>query len=266
MRRGCDDLTITLFKFGLLTVLAAQCIFPYPYHQAGRDDLEDLINETAKNGEQFNLERIRRNVSRHQNTHRSSPRARQTDFVFPEERIVPACKGSTYCETVDTYPKDAVNRAIQRNESIKYLESVDIIDLSPVEERIGQTDDISLCMSMEHLIFPQSAKNKDSEWKFVANQENFKQGVRIEKCSRENTSCTSIGSLAAGYRTNCKQKYVYRELASVMTNGTIAPDVFLFPSSCCCHASFNGNVLTRMGVDIVDQRSQMTLIKTRKRK
>lgn len=34
----------------------------------------------------------------------------------------------------------------------------------------------------EQIIFPQSAENKDNEWKFIANQKNFKQGIRIEKC------------------------------------------------------------------------------------
>lgn len=34
----------------------------------------------------------------------------------------------------------------------------------------------------ERVIFPKSAQNKDSEWKYIANQENFKQGVRVEIC------------------------------------------------------------------------------------
>lgn len=34
----------------------------------------------------------------------------------------------------------------------------------------------------ERVVFPKSAINKDSEWKYVANQENFKQGVRVEVC------------------------------------------------------------------------------------
>lgn len=34
----------------------------------------------------------------------------------------------------------------------------------------------------EHLIFPQSGENKNNQWKFIVNQDNFKQGVHIEKC------------------------------------------------------------------------------------
>lgn len=48
-------------------------------------------------------------------------------IIFPGEKrhVPPACKGSTYCENVDSYPEDIVNRALRVNESIKYLSSVD---------------------------------------------------------------------------------------------------------------------------------------------
>jgi hypothetical protein len=52
-------------------------------------------------------------------------------IVFPgEERHVPVCERSTYCETVDSYPEHIVNKALERNESIKYLASVDTVSLT----------------------------------------------------------------------------------------------------------------------------------------
>lgn len=54
-------------------------------------------------------------------------------IVFPGEmdqnqnHQVPSCKGSTYCVTADNYPEDLVNNAIQRNEYLKYLASVDTV-------------------------------------------------------------------------------------------------------------------------------------------
>lgn len=66
----------------------------------------------------------------------------------------------------------------------------------------------------------------------------------------DGASCSVIGEIAAGYKTVCKQKYIYRELASVLEDGSIVPDSFRFPSSCCCHAVFTGNPFTRMGVGI----------------
>lgn len=278
MRQGYDNLIVTFLKLYILVVLAAQCILAYPYRVnqnerriEERQILKEIIDEAAQSDEQLNLEkRFRRNAPGYGNAQRSSRRTPQPEikFVFPEEiKVVPpACKNSTYCETVPSYPTDLVNRALRRNESIKYFEGVDVIDLAPIEERIGEMDEIPLCTSSEHVIFPQSAKNKDNEWKYVANQENFKQGVRVETCINENASCSSIGGLAEGYKTSCRQRYVYRQLASVMEDGTIVPDTFRLPSSCCCHVSFNGNAYTRMGVKIVDQKTQVTPVKTRKRK
>lgn len=43
--------------------------------------------------------------------------------------------------------------------------------------------DTNICLLFkERVIFPKSAMNKDNEWKYVANQENFKQGIRVEIC------------------------------------------------------------------------------------
>lgn len=50
-------------------------------------------------------------------------------IVFPDQKKVPSCRGSTFCEKVDSYPEDVVNTAIQKNESIKYLATVDIVSL-----------------------------------------------------------------------------------------------------------------------------------------
>lgn len=51
-------------------------------------------------------------------------------IIFPEDDIprpVPACKGSTYCEDVDSYPANLVTEAIQRNGSLMYLAGVDVV-------------------------------------------------------------------------------------------------------------------------------------------
>ncbi|XP_015428959.1 PREDICTED: uncharacterized protein LOC107185720 [Dufourea novaeangliae] len=187
-------------------------------------------------------------------------------IVFPEDfDRVPVCKGSTYCEKVDSYPENIVTNAIQQNESLRYLAGVDVV--SDIAQRIDVMDDVPLCVSSEQVIFPQTAENKDNQWKYIANQENFKQGVRIEKCNKENTRCSVIGGPGEGYKTSCRQKYVYRQLAAVLSDGTVIPDTFKFPSSCCCHVTFIGSPLTRLGVtSIGEERSHATPAKTRRRK
>ncbi|XP_043672497.1 neurotrophin 1 [Vespula pensylvanica] len=196
-------------------------------------------------------------------------------FIFPTEDTLtseshkatllspaPVCNGTTFCERVFEYPEEIINAAIQQNNSIKYLATVDAIP--DVVQRIDATDDAPLCLSTEQVIYPKSAETKNKEWLFVINQENFKQGVRIETCSNENSECNIINGLAEGYKTTCKQKYIYRQLAAVSNNGKINPEMFRFPSSCCCHVKFIGNSLTRMGI-IGDQRNQKTEIKNRKK-
>lgn len=163
-------------------------------------------------------------------------------FFLKIKKKIPSCRGSTFCEKVDSYPEDVVNTAIQRNESIKYLAAIDI--LSDISQRIDFMDDSPLCQSNERVIFPKSAMNKDNEWKYVANQENFKQGIRVEVCEKQDSTCNVIGNLPLGYKSICKQKFIQRELLSVSLNGSVSLDTFLFPSSCCCYVTFTAN--TRM--------------------
>ncbi|XP_078039387.1 protein spaetzle isoform X2 [Augochlora pura] len=188
-------------------------------------------------------------------------------IVFPDMiSHVPVCKGATYCEKVNNYPEHIVTEAIQRNGSLRYLASVD--EMPAIEQRFNENDDVPLCVTTEQVIYPQTAENKDNQWKYIANQDNFKQGVRIEKCSKENTNCNVIATdgPGLGYKATCKQKYVYRQLAAVLSDGTVVPDTFKFPSSCCCHLAFTGSPFPRMGSTTGGQRSDVTPAKSRKRK
>lgn len=57
-------------------------------------------------------------------------------------------------------------------------------------------------------------------------------------------------AFAEGYKTSCKQKYIYRELVAMSASGQIVKDQFSFPSSCCCHVKFTGNPHLRIGADV----------------
>lgn len=63
-------------------------------------------------------------------------------------------------------------------------------------------------------------------------------------CRKKDTTCNVIGNLPLGYKSICKQKYIQRELLSISSNGSMSPDTFLLPSSCCCYVTFTTN--TRM--------------------
>ncbi|XP_014604832.1 PREDICTED: uncharacterized protein LOC106787193 [Polistes canadensis] len=187
-------------------------------------------------------------------------------FVFPTENIpytdslsyissrilAPICHGSTFCERILDYPEEIINNAIQQNSSIQFFATIDVIP--DVGKRIG-VHNTPLCLSTEHVIYPRSAESKSKEWFVIVNQDNFKQGVRIETCSNENSQCNIMDNLPEGYNTICKQKYIYRQLAAVSKNGKIDVDMFRFPSNCCCHVKFTGDPATRLGI-FGDQRNK----------
>ncbi|XP_066581468.1 uncharacterized protein [Prorops nasuta] len=177
-------------------------------------------------------------------------------IFFPDDRPViqknplrqaPICKGKTYCEDAPYYPEDVVNTAVRMDSSLPNLATVDITE---VVQRFDITDDTPLCLSTEQVIYPKSAESRRKEWLFVVNQANFTQGVRIETCMEENSECKIFDSFAEGYKTMCKQKYIYRQLAAVSVDGKVIPEMFRFPSSCCCHVKFTGNSLSRMAMGL----------------
>ncbi|XP_077279534.1 protein spaetzle [Temnothorax americanus] len=179
------------------------------------------------------------------------------EIVFPDGRIptmLPAataaaalaCRKSTFCENVADYPRQLVNAAIARNASLRFLESVD--PMPDIEQRIDATDDVSLCRFREQVVYPQTAENKEKQWLFIVNQDDLKQGIRIEVCSNDGQECGTIDGFAEGYETICKQKFIYRELAAVGNDGNIVKDQFRFPSSCCCHVKFIGDPTARLGL------------------
>jgi len=95
------------------------------------------------------------------------------------------------------------------------------------------------CNSQQSFVYPRTARNRAREWRFVINvpgetaeQENYVQAVKVERCLREGETC-NIAS--AGYdSTVCRQKYSYRRLLALGENGEQYVDSFRFPSCCIC--------------------------------
>ncbi|XP_015588412.1 uncharacterized protein LOC107264549 isoform X2 [Cephus cinctus] len=180
-------------------------------------------------------------------------------IVFPSEenesqahRFVPGpasiCKDNTYCEHSPDYPEGYIQTAIREQENLKYFTGVDEV-VNIIQRIDSPLEDTQLCVSTEQVIIPKSAENREKQWRYIVNHGNVTQGVRIEKCQNEDSECRIFDSVPNGYKTSCKQKYIYRQLMALMANGSVSPDLFRFPASCCCHAKFTGNVLTRMGMN-----------------
>lgn len=180
--------------------------------------------------------------------HEEEPRKPSENDVIQESQdlhpdlsiLAPVCDNSTFCVHATDYPEELVNRAIRRNDGLRLLQSVDLV--SEIGDRLefDELNDSPFCGSYVRLIYPRSAETMDRRWLYVVNQDNLRQGVRIEMCAKEGSVCGDLDDyLPGGYKAFCKQKYIYRELVAV-DNGVVKKNTFRFPSSCCCHREFVG--------------------------
>jgi hypothetical protein len=85
---------------------------------------------------------------------------------------------------VPNYPKEYVSQ-ILRNQVSKFNEffGEDIVISPNISQRFdtGEFEE-TLCHSSEVLVYPKAAQTKDDQWKLVINEEQYKQGVRVERC------------------------------------------------------------------------------------
>ncbi|KDR17073.1 protein spaetzle-like isoform X2 [Zootermopsis nevadensis] len=172
----------------------------------------------------------------------------------------PTCADeSGICENADNYPQDYVRRLFLKNVTNSYAFGTDLMDINL---RINPDEEVSLCPSMEQVVYPKMAQSKDDKWLFVINQDTYIQGIRIEKCARQG-SCTFAENFPSGYTTSCQQKYVYRKLLALGEDGKPVTDSFRLPSCCSCVVTKSYRS-RRMARDT--GRSQIPSRRTRRRK
>ncbi|XP_043525935.1 protein spaetzle-like isoform X1 [Frieseomelitta varia] len=179
------------------------------------------------------------------------------NIVFPDTNVksmrmetAPSCQEQTFCEDVPNYPSNLVKEIISKNPHLKNYKTVDMLETfrSKVDNSFLDTE--SLCASIEQIVIPKTAQNIKNEWLYIVNNEDVVQGVRIEKCLNENSSCKLIDGFAGGYKTICKQKYIYHQLVGLTNNNSLSYESFRFPSSCCCHVKFVGTSIRFGQIDV----------------
>ncbi|XP_015127850.1 uncharacterized protein LOC107048917 [Diachasma alloeum] len=178
-------------------------------------------------------------------------------IVFPENGVMssvkkdrrgPTCRRGTFCEDTPSYPIELINRAIRSDTNLKYLQVKDELEAT-VSLRTSGLEEV-LCESKKQLVRPRVAKNKNSEWRYIVNTDNFTQAIGVETCDNNDSPCKLVDNFAGGYRTMCKQNYIYRELVAVGSDNKIATEKFQIPASCCCHVQFIGDPTLRMGTNL----------------
>ncbi|KAJ6623778.1 Protein spaetzle [Pseudolycoriella hygida] len=158
---------------------------------------------------------------------------RRLSFV-PEKETIRCAKGSTFCEQVADYPASEVD-VILKKDSHRYEELFGE-ELTPIviANRFGEEEEEEqICASSTRLIFPRMGLNIDNTWRYIVNQKNYKQGIRIDECMHKG-ECNMMNHLPFGYKSKCKQKYVYRQLVAIDDNGKTTKELFQLPSCCQC--------------------------------
>ncbi|XP_054270978.1 protein spaetzle-like [Macrosteles quadrilineatus] len=191
-------------------------------------------------------------------------------FLVPNNAAPPPCArggGDTFCESVEEYPAEHVMRVLRKEPVVLRTffqdERKQFTLVDDVQDRIDASDENPLCAAQEHTVYPKMAKNIEGNWLFVINHDEYVQGVRVEKCLNDR-ECSFPASLPYGYRSQCKQKYIYRKLVAL--NGTgqgVISDSFQFPSCCSCVIKLDHNIAhSRFGGSGVGAALPLTLPKT----
>lgn len=206
----------------------------------------DKAEQPVEVGEQI-VTTVGRPVDHVMETEESSQVKRKTepnDYIqFPVDSppavlMKPAvCSGVTpdskLCQHVSNYPAGLIDSLLRRT-NISYRSVEDVLD-NEIVQRGGLETETRLCKSEEVLILPESGEDMKGMPQFIINRETFKQAIRVEKCvyANNNSECAFTKSFPFQYRSECKQKYMYREMY-VLNGDRLDKSHIKIPSCCEC--------------------------------
>ncbi|XP_053214605.1 protein spaetzle-like [Panonychus citri] len=159
------------------------------------------------------------------------------------ENGVPKCvkqPDDTFCEQVDNYPRVD----LRSDFGLNLDEFRDIFgEVKEIDARKSYFDDDSaderICGGPRKIVFPKMAKTQSKRWVYIVNDdENFRQSVVTEICSRPGKPCAYLedDNLPAGLSSQCRQKYARARLMALHpTEQRTYPEYFEFPSCCACY-------------------------------
>lgn len=143
-------------------------------------------------------------------------------------------QNQSFCTKNDNYPLGYIQKLLKRF-SREYIDVFGTdLTTNDVAFRIDAFDDEYLCESYEKVIYPTSGKRKDGFELFIVNTDEHKQGVRVSLCQQGGQPCKMSESFPIGFKTECKQQMVYRELLSLSPEGQPVKEHFEFPACCSC--------------------------------
>lgn len=104
-------------------------------------------------------------------------------FFDPGEKALNCAKETTFCERIENYPTAEVDSMLQENSGqYKELFGTDVVPSFIGSRFDGEEEEEALCASRIRLIFPRAGLSVDNTWRFIVNQSNYTQGVRVDEC------------------------------------------------------------------------------------
>lgn len=144
---------------------------------------------------------------------------------------VPCSNGTIrFCEHVgrNQYPAQHVKKILEKNpdQYANYFNNITVRDDFP--------EPINLCDTYTRQIYPQMAMNIDSDWRFIVNQPEYRQPIRVELCQKQSSQCQFGELFPPGYVSSCRQKFTKIPLLSLDDNGEFRQFDYKIPSHCQC--------------------------------
>merc|ERR1712061_700571 len=173
-----------------------------------------------------------------------------------------------YCENLSSYPASKIAKALQKEDStflrnmlkqgndrlFRKTQPRTTLEFRPrkIQKTLieGRSEEFGLpspriepeleyekvCNSLTEEIFPQRAKNKKGQYRFIVNGgdglEEYIQTVTISRCVGAGLRC----NVDSHDDTECRQEYIEHKLVSLDQSGKqLEVDTFPLPSGCSCY-------------------------------
>lgn len=136
----------------------------------------------------------------------------------------------TFCTNYVGYPLDYMEYLLQKHSHmLGYAFGSD--NQYVANEALTESD---LCASYNSVVYPTTGITADGTELYIFNTYKHKQGVMISVCANRGATCHENETDNLAYRTQCEQRYIYRELLALSPEGVPIKEQFKFPSFCTC--------------------------------
>ncbi|CAH1992782.1 unnamed protein product [Acanthoscelides obtectus] len=135
------------------------------------------------------------------------------------------------CQEVNDYPEEKIAKLVEKSDVLKkYLANQKKVDISG---RSGTPGKI-LCSTMTQTYFYRKLNNTRDKEMYIVNLGDYQQGVVLETCVDDSSSCSS-GNTLFDAKTKCEQRYSSRVLLALgKDSDQVEFDTFKLPSCCVC--------------------------------